>query len=159
MSGLYILQTSPELLTMTIGRKNFFLILFFLITTPFVIHKLWWLASTKKATATMCFVGKSITGQLEHVYSVFEFYKGNDTIFFNGPDNFIFTQGQKLPVLYHDDDPENAKLDMFLPLWLDTLVYAGIPALILFIVFIHPDVVPYRSKVRISQRKPFVEII
>ena len=107
----------------------------------------------------MCFIGKTINGQFERVYSVFEFFVGNDTVFFNGPDNFIYNPGQNLPVVYTKDDPEDARLDLFLPLWMDTMIYGGVPVLILFIAFIHPDVVPYRSKIRISPQKPFVEII
>ena len=107
----------------------------------------------------MGFVGKSQTGQLVHRYSVISFKVGNNTIWFNGNDNIFFKAGEPVPVRYQRDHPQEARIDMFAPIWGDTLVYGGIPVLILIVVFLDPKIIPLRSKVKLSARKPFVKIL
>ncbi len=107
----------------------------------------------------MRFVGKSYTGQLIHSYSVIRFSTGTDTIFFNTNDNIIFTPGQQVAVRYQQNNLHNAKVDIFIEIWGDALVYGGMFVLILAIVFAHPGIVPYRSIIMIGKKPPFVNII
>ena len=144
---------------MTLNRLSFFFVLFIIIILPFFIHKFIWLVRSEKTTGTMGFVGKSQTGQLVHRYSVISFKVGNTTVWFNGNDNIFFKAGEPVPVRYQRHHPQEARIDMFAPIWGDTLVYGGIPVLILIVVFLDPKIIPLRSKVKLSARKPFVKIL
>lgn len=107
----------------------------------------------------MGFVGKNQTGQLVHRYSVISFNVGRNTIRFNGNDNIFFKENEPVPVRYQRNHPEEARIDVFSAIWGDTLVYSGIPVLILIVVFLDPKIIPLRSKVKLSVRKPFVKIL
>lgn len=141
---------------MLISRNNFFLAIFLLVIAPILLQKIWWLANAEKANGTMCFVGKNISGQMVSTYSVIMFKKGNDTIFLNSPDNIIFSKGESVPVKYQRTNPDNARVNTFLGIWGDTLIYCAIPLLILVMVFLHPDVVPYRSIIKLQLTKPVI---
>jgi hypothetical protein len=41
-------------------------------------------------------------------------------------------------------------------IWGDTLVYSGIPALILLVLFLHPLVAPWGSRIKLTAKKPFI---
>ena len=144
---------------MTLNRLSFFFVLFIIVILPFFIHKLIWLAGSEKATGTMGFVGKSQTGQIGHRYSVISFNVGRSTFWFNGNDNILFKEGEPVPVRYQRDHPEEARIDVLSAIWGDTLVYGGIPVLILIVVFLDPKIIPLRSRVKLSVKKPFVKIL
>ena len=144
---------------MVLNRISFFFVLFFIVASPFLIHKFIWLARSEKTMGTMGFVGKSQTGQLVHRYAVISFRIGNDTIWFDGNDNILFKEGEAVPVRYQRQNPKEARIDVFAAMWGDTLVYGGIPILILIVVFLDPRIIPFGSKVRISLRKPYISIL
>jgi hypothetical protein len=64
-----------------------------------------------------------------------------------------------VPVRYQRDHPEEARIDVLSAIWGDTLVYGGIPVLILIVVFLDPKIIPLRSRVKLSVKKPFVKIL
>lgn len=144
---------------MVISRTKFFLILFLIISTPFLVHKIIWLARSQKVNGTMSFEGRAYTGQIGHVYSVIWFVAGRDTVWFNGNDNILFKPGETVPVRYQKHHPSDARINVFPSIWGDTLVYGGIPVAILLIVFIHPGIVPRRSKIAVNAKRPFVQIV
>jgi hypothetical protein len=144
---------------MIIRRRYFFLALFSLLIIPFVAQKIIWLAGSKMTTGTMSFIGKSFSGQMDNVYSVIWFMHGKDTIWFNGRNNIFFEEGEAVPIRYHRSHPRDSNLNVFLAILGDTLVYGGIPVLILLAIFIHPGIVPYRSRVQLSLKKPFIQVI
>jgi hypothetical protein len=144
---------------MTLNRLSFFYVLFIIIILPFLIHKFIWLAGSEKTTGTMGFAGKRQTGQSGHRYPVVSFTVGNNTIRFNGNDNLLFKEGEPVPVRYQRNHPQEARIDVFAAIWSDTLVYGGIPVLILIVVFLDPKIIPLRSKVKLSVKKPFVKIL
>lgn len=144
---------------MIIQRTHFFLVLFGILIIPFLTQKIVWLAGSKKVDGIMSFVGKKYAGQMVYTYSVIWFKVGCDTIWFNGRNGILFEEGQRVPVRYQENDPEDARLNMFLAIWGDTLVYAGMPVLVLLIVFLHPQIVPYRSKIRMNTNRPFIEVV
>lgn len=106
----------------------------------------------------MRFVGKSYTGQIGHIYSVIRFSTGADTIFFNTSDNIIFKPGDTVPVRYQPANPAGAKVDMFIEIWGDALIYGGMFVLLVLVVTAHPGIVPYRSKIWINIRRPFIKV-
>lgn len=143
---------------MTVRRPIFFLCAFLLLTSPFLIYKIKWLSGSAKATGMVGFTGQSYTGQIGHTYAVVLFKVGRDTVWFNGFDNLLFPKGAIVPVRYQKNDPWEARIDVFASIWGDTLVYGGIPTLILLVLFLHPAIIPYRSRLRLSRKKPFIFI-
>lgn len=107
----------------------------------------------------MSFKGKSITGQLVHEYSVIFYKAGKDTIWFDGNDNIFYKEGESVPVRYQINDPQDARIDTFIPIWGDVLVYGGIPILILLVIFLHPQIIPFGSTIKLTTTKPFVKIV
>ena len=51
-----------------------------------------------------------------------------------------------MSVRYREANPSNARLDTFLAIWGDTVVYGGILELVLLVVFFHPQIVPYSQR-------------
>jgi hypothetical protein len=139
---------------MTFTKTSLFVFLFLLFSAPFVVHKLLWLAGTVKTVGEMGFVGKSYTGTYVHQYANIRFIAGNDTIWFNGTDNILFKEGSAVPVRYPRNNPHAARVDVFASIWGDTLVYGGIPLVILIAVFLHPAVIPAGSRFRLQRRPP-----
>lgn len=145
---------------MVLRRTIFFLILFFLIVTPFLASKLWWLAHSRKASGVLFLEGKGEAGdQIPLNYTLIWFRLGKDTIWFNGLGNLHLPEGTVIPVRYQAGNPYNAKVDIFEGIWGDTVVYAGIPVLMLVAVFLHPLVIPRRKKVLLTLKKPYIRII
>lgn len=106
----------------------------------------------------MGFVGKSYTGTIIHSYSNIRFKVGNDTIWFNGNDNIFFKEGEVVPVRYQKDNPYDVRIDIFPSIWGDTLVYGGIPVVLLIALFLHPQVIPRGSRIRLSTKKPLLTL-
>ncbi|THU40769.1 hypothetical protein FAM09_01250 [Niastella caeni] len=84
---------------------------------------------------------------------------GKDTIWFKGPGYYHLQEGAVVPVRYLTGNPAGARVDTFKSIWFDTIIYGGIPFLILLVIFLHPEIVPFRSKVMVSRRKPFVRVV
>ena len=124
-----------------------------------MLQKLVWLSGSAKTNGTMSFVGKRYAGQMVYNYSVVWFMVGHDTIWFNGKNGILFQEGQQVPVRYQRKDPKIARLNVFLGIWGDTLVFGGIPVLILMVIFIHPAIIPYRSNVLLTKHFPFIKIM
>ncbi|MFM9908301.1 MAG: hypothetical protein ACKVOW_03070 [Chitinophagaceae bacterium] len=144
---------------MILSKSRFFLILVLLVAIPFLFYKMNWLLHSQKTSGTMSFKGKSITGQLVHEYSVLFFKVGKDTVWFDGNDNIFFKEGESVPVRYQINDPQDARIDALIPIWGDVLVYGGIPILILLVIFLHPQIIPLGSTVKLSTIKPFIQIV
>jgi hypothetical protein len=68
-------------------------------------------------------------------------------------------KGHLVPVRYQPGKPADAKIDFFIALWGDILVYGGVPFFMLLVTFLHPDVIPYRSGVRLTRKRPFIFIL
>jgi len=141
---------------MTIHRNILFLCLAAIILSPFLISKLVWLSGTQKTMGKMSFNGKTYTGQLGHDYAVIKFAAGKDSFFVNGPDNITYEKGTPVPVRYTTANPNDARLATFIGLWGDSLVFAGIPCLIILLVALHPEIVPYRAAFVLQTKRPFI---
>jgi hypothetical protein len=142
---------------MNFSKNKFFLLLFAVVITPFLIYKLLWLAGTATTNGTMGFVGKEYSGQIVHVYSVIRFRTGKDTIWFNGNDNILFKPGERVPVRYVLNNPKDARINYFVSVWGDTVVYGGIPTLIILIAYLHPLIVPKRSRIHLNFKRPYIQ--
>ncbi len=107
----------------------------------------------------MCFMGKSIDGQFAHNYPVIKFSSnGRDTIFFNGTDELTYQKGEMVPVRFQEKNLQDARINSFKGLWMDTLIYALIPLLILVIIYFHPDLLPQDARVVLGF-KPIISVV
>ena len=143
---------------MTLSKSLFFLLLLCIVTIPFLIYKISWLARSVKVNGEMGFVGKNYAGSYVHVYSNIRFMADKDTIWFKGNDNMFFKEGETVPVRYIRSNPHEARINTFAAIWGDTVVYGGIPVIILLALFLHPAIIPRRSRIRLSTKKPILEI-
>lgn len=144
---------------MLLNRTAFFVLLFSILIIPMVAYKLLWLVGSKKTNGTVSFIGKKYAGQMVYTYSVIWFMADQDTVWFNGRNGIILPEGETLSVRYREKEPDDARINVFLAIWGETMVYGGIPVLILLAVFFHPQIIPYRSKVLLTYRKPFLCIV
>lgn len=132
------------------SKTPFFGLLILLIIIPFLIPKILWVARARRTVGTMAFKGQGFAGdQIKEDYSVICFQVDGDTIWFNGLGNISFRPGEPIPVRYQPSNPADARVDIFAGIWGDTLINAGIPVLMLLVLYIHPKVVPWgrRGKV------------
>lgn len=145
---------------MVMPRAKFFLTLICLIVVPLVLYKVVWLIQSKKAAGKYAFrsYGPALD-QIRFPYSAIYFIHAKDTIWFKGPGYLHLKEGAVVPVRYHTANPAGARVDTFKSIWLDTIIYGGIPLLILLVVSLHHEIVPYRSKVELTKRKPFVRVV
>jgi hypothetical protein len=145
---------------MVMPRTKFFLALICLFVTPLVLYKAIWLLQSKKTAGIYAF--KSFGPALDQIrfpYSAIYFIHGKDTTWFKGPGYLHLQEGTTVPVRYQTGNPAGARVDSFKSIWLDTIVYGGIPILILLVIFLHPEIVPYRSSVELTRRKPFIRVM
>ena len=144
---------------MIFGRLSFFLILLLLVVSPFFLTKLIWLSGTKLTTATVSFMGKRYSGVFTDVYPVIVFTAGKDSIWFDGDNDLVLEEGQTIPVRYTLSNPSDARIATFRGLWVDTLVYSAVPAIVILALSCHPLVIPYRSRVRVLRKKPYLQLV
>lgn len=144
---------------MLISRTAFFGGLLALVLLPVWAVKLSWILSAQKTFATVAFQGKEITGQLQRHYSVLLFLTNNsDTVFFNTADNELYAPGSRLSIYYHPQNPGDAHVANFTGTWMEPVIYSCIALIIIFILFIHPDIVPRKTQLLINDRPPFLKI-
>ncbi len=44
-------------------------------------------------------------------------------------------------------------------IWGGTVIYGGIILLVLIAISVHPEIVPYKSKVQLLTKKPFIRVV
>lgn len=141
--------------TMTLSRNAFFLSLLIIFASPFVIWKLTWLSRTTVTHGQVWFMGKTIEldGSISS-HLVILFLAGKDSISFNAPWNLPFAIGEKVSVRYVSNNPSDARVNTFLRVWGDTIVYGIWPVLVLLVIYLIPPkldpLVPWGSKVRVG---------
>jgi hypothetical protein len=135
-----------------LNRNQFFIILFILIGCPFVIHKLIWLLRSEKTTGYMEFTGHGNLGSVLGIstYPVIQFTVDSVTYHFNGNVNIPLRENEGVEIRYQAADPSQAKINKFLSIWGDTITYSLAPLLIAIALFLVPDVVPKKSKVKLG---------
>jgi hypothetical protein len=83
---------------------------------------------------------------------------GQERVCFTAPCGLPYKEGDSVTVRYLAGDWKSARVDCLIGLWGDILVYGGIPGIILLISFLHPEVVPWGSKVRLSRKRPYISL-
>jgi len=144
---------------MQFGKTTFMLILGALIVLPFFIYKMIWLYNSIPATGTMSFMGKTLNGQFSSEYPVIRFNtNGKNTVFFNGNEGAEFKVGELVSIRYQKNNFADARINQFTGIWLDTILYAIVPFTVLLVIFLHPGIIPRKSKIIVG-KKPFIQII
>jgi hypothetical protein len=149
---------------MILSRNQFFLLLFLIVTVPFLANRIIWLASSKKTTGIMAFISHDDWGSAlgMRTYGVIDFKAGNDSVSFNSTLNIDLKRGEIVPVLYQKNNPSDAIVDDFYDIWLGTISYAIFPILLIITLFVMPEkldpIIPRKSKILFGKR-PFLKII
>jgi len=126
---------------------------------PFIAYKLIWIIQAEHTTGTMCFMGKTLNGQFSSEYPVIKFSStGNDTVFFNGAEGVTLKPGERVPVFYYKNDLPGARMASFQGLWVDTIIYASIPLVLLLVIFFHPGIIPKNASILVG-KKPFIRLL
>lgn len=145
---------------MVISKPIFFAALVVVAGGPFWTVRALWVARSVRVQGVFAFAGMGFAGdQVREDYSVISFRAGAREIWFNGLGNLPYKRGQIIPVRYRPEDPYDARVDIFEAIWGDALVYSGIPIFMLLVAFLHPAVVPWGSRVRVTFKRPFLRIL
>ena len=135
-----------------------------IVISPFLLGKIWWVVNSNKTIGEMRFTGHGNLGSVLGIssYPVIRFVIGRDTIYFNGSVNLDVKPGEKIPVRYRKNNPSDACVDNFVSMWMETIIYALLPFLVLLVLYIMPDrldpIIPKKAKVIIG-KKPFFRIV
>jgi hypothetical protein len=97
--------------------------------------------------------------QIRFPHSEFWFKDGDDTVWLKGPGSLHLKKGAVVPIRYIPGNEDKALPDTFRGIWLGTIIYGGIPLLILFVIFLQPEIIPFRSRVKLTGRQPFVYLV
>jgi hypothetical protein len=147
-----------------LNRNRFFLLLFAVSVLPFFVYKGIWLATTKKTSGVLYFIGHGNLGSVLGIstYPVIQFRVNQDSFEFNGNMTMDLHPGEVVPVRYQKNNPSDAKINTLICIWGDTLAYAFFPVLVLLIIFLIPErfdpLVPRKSKIQLGG-KPLIRII
>jgi hypothetical protein len=145
---------------MIIHRTKFFLALMCLIVIPLVTYKCIWLMQSRKVNGIFAFEGRgNALEQIRFPHSEIWFRDGNDTVWIKGPGGLNLKKGDVVGVRFLPGDPDNARLDSFMGIWGGAVVYGGIILLVLTAIAFHPEIVPYRSKVMLTGKSPFIRTL
>lgn len=145
---------------MIIHRHLFFLVLFALIIVPPVTIKLIWLAQSQKTKGIFYFEGHgNALEQMRSSYSLIFFKLGKDTVWFEGPGGMRLKENATVAVRYNKHHPADAKVDNFLSIWGAMPFYGGIPVVMLLVLFLHPHIIPYRARLRLNLKSPFIWLV
>ncbi len=139
---------------MILSRSTFFIILFFILVTPWFIPKTIWVLNSKKTIGIMEFVGHDNLGSVlgMSTYPVVQFKVGDSIFHFNGNMNLSLQKGQSVEVRFQRNDPGNARINSFGTIWGDTVAYGALPLLIYLVLLFSPGIIPWKSKIKIGGR-------
>jgi hypothetical protein len=149
---------------MLMSRARFFVLLFLLLPGPFVAPKLFWFFCSRRAIGKVYFTG----GVLDPIqgtskYLVVRFPLGKDTIEFQSNVYFRWPEDTAVMVRYSRFDPYNARLDVPVCIWGDTLVFMLLPFGIWLVLFLTPNrfdpLIPWGASVQLRLRRPFIRAI
>jgi hypothetical protein len=147
---------------MTLTRTQFFVLIFLLFIAPFYFYKCFWLARSSKAVGQLKFIGHTLELQGISSHPVILFKAGNDSIFFNGNVKLEQKPGDYIPIRYQTHNPTDARINTFLSIWGDSIMYSLWPLLVFLVLALTPErmgpIIPRHSKI-ILGKKSLIHII
>jgi hypothetical protein len=145
---------------MVIRRNTFFLVLALIYITVLAGPKLVWLIGTEKTNGIFAFQGRgNALDQFPESSSFIYFIHKNDTVWFKARGWLGLPENSPIAVRFKKNNPQDARINNFDGIWLSTMVYGSMPLLLLVVIFVHPHIVPWRSRVVLIPRKPFIKVI
>jgi hypothetical protein len=148
---------------MTVTKNQFFLLLFILLASPFILYKVWWINNAKKVNGIVHFIGHTIElngGISSHL--VILFHNGSSKQTFNAPRSLNYKVGDRVPVLYQKNKPSEARVNTWIRIWGDTIVYSLWPVLVLLVMYFTPEssdpIIPKNCRIRFG-KKPILKIV
>lgn len=147
---------------MVMGRNGFFLLLLLVCVVPFYGYKICWLCTSRRATGVGWFVGHTLelNGAVT-AHLVVLFQVGGDSVWFNA-ETRLGNVGERIPVRYQRNDPSDARVDVPLAIWGDTVVNSLLPVGVMLILFLTPNrfdpLIPWGCRVVIGGR-PVIKIL
>jgi hypothetical protein len=148
---------------MHLSRNIFFLLLLMIFDLPWVGYKFYWLVRSQRTMGVMCFTGHTLETIGLSSHPVIRYKAGKDSLFLNGNANFSFKEGELVPVRYQTDTPSDARIDIPLSIWGDTLAWCLYPLLVILVLFLTPakldPLIPVKAGIQLNSKKPFIHII
>lgn len=145
---------------MVIRRNTFFMLLALIYIGVVCSPNLVWYFDSEKTTGIFAFQGRgNALEQLPESASFVFFVYQNDTVWFKARGWLGLPEDTPVPVRFRKSDPPDAKIDNFDGIWLSTVIYGSLPFLVLLVAFFHPHIVPWRSRIVLIRRKPFIKVI
>ena len=143
-----------------LNRNQFFILLSILLVGPFVGYKIIWIDKSEKTTGIMQFTGHDNLGSALGIstYPVIRFKAEKDSVEFRGNIDLRFERGEPVIVRYQKKDPADAKINLPICLWGDTMAYILLPSLFLLVLYFTPDIIPKGSKFEFG-RYPFIRVL
>jgi hypothetical protein len=153
---MFVLNMHP----MVIRRNSFFLLLALVYIALVAAPKLVWLLGSEKTIGIFAFPGLgNALDQFPERSSYIYFIYRDDTVWFKAPGRLDLAENSPIAVRFRKNNPQDAKIDNLRGIWLSTLVYGSLPFLVLIVTFLHPAIVPWRSRIVLIPRKPFIKVI
>lgn len=145
---------------MVMHRHTFFLLLALIYIAVVAGPKLVWFLGSEKTIGIFAFQGQgNALDQFPERSSFIYFIYQKDTVWFKALAGLGLPEGAPITIRFSRNNPQDARIDNFRGIWLSTLVYGALPFLVLLVTFLHPAIVPWRSRVVLIPRKPFIKII
>jgi hypothetical protein len=148
---------------MLLSKNQFFILLLLLFVAPQLAYKLYWLMRSEKTRGIMCFTGHTLETVGVSTHPVIRFKAGKDSLFFNGNSNVSFPTGQLVSVRYQKDNPSDARIDIPVSIWGDTLAWSLFPILVIGVLYLTPKrlapLIPWGTRLLLTTKKPFIKII
>jgi hypothetical protein len=140
------------------------MLLFLVLVGPFFGPKLFWFICSRRTVGKVYFTGgqlDAINGTKKYLY--IRYPLGKDTIEFIS--NMFFRWPDDAPVMvrYSRFDPADARIDLPVCIWGDTLVHILLPLGIWLVLFLTPNrfdpLVPWGCRVLLRWRWPPIRIV
>jgi hypothetical protein len=145
---------------MVIRRNTFFLLLTLIYIIAIAGPKLVWVLGSQKTTGIFAFQGRgNALDQFPESSSFIFFMNGNDTVWFKATGGLGLPEGSPVAVRFRKNNPTDAKIDNLRGIWLPNIIYGSLPFLVVIVIFLHPHIIPWRSKIVLIPRKPFIKVI
>ncbi len=145
---------------MVIHRNTFFLFLALIYIAAVAGPKLAWYIGTETTTGIFSFQGRgNALEQLPESASFIYFKYGNQQIWFKARGWLGLKENTLVPVRFKTNNPQDARIDNFTGIWLSTMIYGSLPFIVLVVAFVHPQIVPWRSRIVLIPGKPFIKVI
>jgi hypothetical protein len=149
---------------MLLSRSRFFLLLFLVLVGPFFGPKLFWFICSRRTMGKVYFMGgqlDAISGTKKYLY--IRYPLGKDTIEFIS--NMFFRWPDDTPVMvrYSRIDPVDARIDLPVCVWGDTMVHILLPVGIWLVLLLTPNrfdpLIPWGCRVLLRWGWPPVTIV